>query len=349
MNFITSDIAGRLGVDGDHADQATTAPAPFTAAQAGDESTNGPVNDRATELVELDGTTFELRFAGIVPWTAQRDADLQRSLEEEGRIIVPVLCWKRHSRPGFEVVIDGAGRVRVAAHLGLKVPLAFADPETDDEAAELCRLLNYDRGHLAAEVLAVRRQERISRVAEMRRAGMSTRAIAGQEAISQEQVRRDLKASTDTGVSVEPPDGKVTGEDGKKRDASKPSTPAEIPISDVKCARCKRLRLNNPNCEHCDGARIREQQARDRQERKRKREAKGAKPSSGRRRAGGRVHVSVVYDWKTWAKTLGATVRAVDAIGRAYKQLECPEHKKAVALLDELWKVVEGWKGRLGK
>jgi hypothetical protein len=39
----------------------------------------------------------------------------------------------------------------------------------------------------------------------------------------------------------------------------------------------------------------------------------------------------------------------VDAIGRAYKQLECPEHKKAVALLDELSTVVEGWKGRLGK
>jgi hypothetical protein len=66
----------------------------------------------------------------------------------------------------------------------------------------------------------------------MRSEGASTRQIAEEAGVSQMQVRKDLEeAYTETPISVEPPDGKVTGRDGKRRPARKPrpvSTPNHV-------------------------------------------------------------------------------------------------------------------------
>jgi hypothetical protein len=89
------------------------------------------------------------------------------------------------------------------------------DPETFVE------VMNDRRRHEDAETLRRRAQARRERVAAARAEGMSQRAIAEQEGVSQTQVQRDLGAVTDTGVSVDPPGGTITGIDGKKRKASK--------------------------------------------------------------------------------------------------------------------------------
>ena len=70
------------------------------------------------------------------------------------------------------------------------------------------------------------RAERIKRVAEKRREGKSTRAIAEEEGISQPQVMHDLKEAGDTPVSPEPET--ITGKDGKTYSATQPAKDDDI-------------------------------------------------------------------------------------------------------------------------
>jgi hypothetical protein len=82
-------------------------------------------------------------------------------------------------------------------------------------------IANDHRRHETQEVLMRRAEERRARIAESRQEGMSTRAIAKEEGVSEAQVRRDLeKASTAPGGAVEPKGGRVTGLDGKDRPAT---------------------------------------------------------------------------------------------------------------------------------
>lgn len=120
-------------------------------------------------------------------------------------------------------VLDGRNRYLAACRAGV-TPDVIEFEGTEEEAREFVKLANEDRRHLALDWLRQRRAERVKRTAERKAAGESTRQIAEQEGVSQRQVRLDLKAATEEGYSVDPPDGKVKGKDGKNRPArSKPA------------------------------------------------------------------------------------------------------------------------------
>lgn len=131
-------------------------------------------------------------------------------------------------------ILDGRNR-QAAAEKAKVEPCYVEFPGTEDEAREFAQRANEERRHLTREWLDQRRKERIERVTQRRQEGASTRQIAAEEGVTQTQVLRDLKTATETrDVSVEPPDGKVTGRDGKKRDASKPAAPKKQPASKPK-------------------------------------------------------------------------------------------------------------------
>jgi hypothetical protein len=103
--------------------------------------------------------------------------------------------------------------------------------------------MNDDRRHEEEEVVRRRRQERINRVAELRKQGKSQRQIAEDEGISRTQVQEDLKAAStgQGGWPVEPEDGKVTGKDGRTRRAKPRKTPRQKAAEEALAA------LNNKN------------------------------------------------------------------------------------------------------
>jgi hypothetical protein len=125
-----------------------------------------------------------------------------------------------------------------------------------------------------------------------------------------------------------------------------PSEPAEIPISEVKCARCKRLGL--PGCPNCEGAQIREQQRRDKEARRAKRAAYGG--SGKKRKSATSVYVTGVYDWSQWNRSWGSMRKVIDAIARAHKgEFQGPEHKEMIDMLSKLVEKGDAWKERLTK
>lgn len=144
-------------------------------------------------------------------------------------------------------ILDGRNRYLAAKAAEVK-PTFRTFKGAEQEARRFAQRANEERRHLATEWLQRRRQERIERVAAARQEGQSTRAIAEAEGISQPQVLRDLQKATDTGVSVETPNGQVEGKDGKKRPA-KQSGPK--PILCDRCARVGAVR----DCPECKKAR----------------------------------------------------------------------------------------------
>jgi hypothetical protein len=77
------------------------------------------------------------------------------------------------------------------------------------------------RRHETQEQAIKRAEERRQRVASARASGISQRAIAEQEGVSQKQIRRDLEGSGETPDSPEPVNGMVQGLDGKHYPANK--------------------------------------------------------------------------------------------------------------------------------
>lgn len=123
--------------------------------------------------------------------------------------------------PRFPVVLfDGQvldGRNRELAANAAGVDPVYVEFQGDaEQARQFVQRANEERRHLTAEWLQKRRQERIERVAQRRQEGASTRQIAAEEGVSQSQVVADLKTAGEQGCSPEPPDGKVTGRDGKE-------------------------------------------------------------------------------------------------------------------------------------
>jgi hypothetical protein len=113
-----------------------------------------------------------------------------------------------------------AGRDRWRAAQAAGVPATYSSLRLGEDPVALLRRDNEQRKHFPPEVLHALRQARIEREGASRRNGQSLRAIAESEGISETQVRRDLDTSaTAPGGAVDPPNGKVTGRDGKQRPA----------------------------------------------------------------------------------------------------------------------------------
>lgn len=198
------------------------------------------------KTVKIGNHTFRLPYVDMFPFDDKEADDVRESIREVG-ISIPVLCWQEKKKADEDTVIDGAHRVLFAAELGMKkVPRMHRSFESEEKAREECERINIDRRPVAASVVKERRRARIERVAARRQDGASQRVIAGEEGISQPQVASDLQAATDKGLSVEPPDGKVTGKDGRV------TTPPIKPK--ILCDRCKRLG-ETKGCEGCKEAR----------------------------------------------------------------------------------------------
>lgn len=142
--------------------------------------------------------------------------------------------------------LDGRNRVRVCDELELAYREECVEVDDEDVVAYIDSL-NLHRRHLTVAQQEVKREERRARVAAAKARGESNRTIAEGEGVSESTVRNDVKASGAQGCAPEPPDGKVTGKDGKTYPAEKPELPT--------CERCKRAaRVGQTvpkNCEMC--------------------------------------------------------------------------------------------------
>lgn len=186
------------------------------------------------ETITVGDLTFTVLFPDLFrPLTDSERTDLKASIEARG-VVVPVVTDDDAG------LIDGIHRLTIAAELEMEsVPVDVREGLTLAQKRELAETLNAHRRQMTVEEMSERRSARVERVVEARREGKSTRQIASDEGVSQPQVLRDLNVGTDTGVSVEPKDGKVKSKDGKERPARstrKPKaedTSAETPAEAV--------------------------------------------------------------------------------------------------------------------
>lgn len=229
---------------------------------------------------------------------------------------------------GKNFLADGHTRRDICIEKGIPVPepfvIKFSNRAQVLEWIDQNQMAQRNLGDAAYQKISQRLAQEIA----LRINGASTRAIAEEVGVSQTQVRRDLKKSTEPGEgSVEPPDGKVTGLDGKKRDAT----------TSLFCERCKR---NGPSrdCPKC--AEIQAKAGR-----KPKAKSKPKPPKSG----------SEIFDWKGFETHLGHVCRGPDAVKKAYAGKNFPgegqseEFAQCGKLLDEFVAVWNKWRKRLQK
>ncbi len=98
----------------------------------------------------------------------------------------------------------------------------------DLSAEEWVKIVNDNRRHETEASRTRKADRRRKRIADMRAAGQSTRAIAETVGVSQKTVMRDIEALTESGDSVQPESGKVKSKDGIERPAKEPPIIAEI-------------------------------------------------------------------------------------------------------------------------
>lgn len=138
------------------------------------------------------------------------------------RVLVPVRLYHDTTLGKPNCVLDGEGRLEIAAELGLaKVPFVDEGKLTSEEAFERAKVFNDARRQDTPEAV---RKRRIERVAEKRAAGKSLQTIADEEGVSKAQIRRDINCAPPGTVEPE----EVVGKDGKTRTA-KPSRNGTAP------------------------------------------------------------------------------------------------------------------------
>lgn len=194
------------------------------------------------QTVTIGGVKFRLPFLDDERrLTAAEWEDLLASVGKHG-VIEPVTCRQEERKPRVEeTVIVGAHRTLVVAELGLdKIPIKLRSFKTMEDAREFNRQTSIRR-HYTAEEQHDRRVARMQRVAAARQEGQSIRMIAETENVSTATVQKDLETvSTVNGVTVEPANGVVTGQDGRTRTASTRKI----------CEGCQRKGVR-PDCDAC--------------------------------------------------------------------------------------------------
>lgn len=134
-------------------------------------------------------------------------AALKDSIEQFG-VLVPV------AKDQDGKLIDGYHRSKIADELGVDFRVDVIKVESDEQRDEIAAALNLYRRHLDVS-------QRREQVIFLRSKGHSLRAIADAVGVSHATVRAD--ASTVKNLTVDTPDGKVLGKDGKRRDAKRPT------------------------------------------------------------------------------------------------------------------------------
>ncbi|NLF77721.1 MAG: ParB/RepB/Spo0J family partition protein, partial [Chloroflexi bacterium] len=203
-------------------------PPPPADAPHGGEATASVRNDDALldtqcEVITIGHARFYLRYADWLPPLAEDEFDgLTASIREHG-IQQPVVAYRLLNNH-FDVV-DGLHRLKVAQALELdlaQIPLNILDQATSvKEQKALAWSLNADRRHLTKE-------QRQARAGELRKQGLSYRAIGEQLGVSHEVIRKDVQEATVNELTVDLPE-RVVSKDGKSRPATAPE-PSENEI-----------------------------------------------------------------------------------------------------------------------
>jgi hypothetical protein len=234
---------------------------------------------------------------------------------------------------GTRILLDGHNTNAVCHELRIPLPrIREIKIGSRAEAVEWIIRNQGARRNLAAKVLARLRQERIVRVAEARQEGMSTRQIGEAEGISQTQVQKDLKEAGEHGCSPVPPDGKVTGRDGRKQAANK--TDRGLPLDEdddpepLVCERCQRVNggVSVADCGRCFDLNNRNR-----------------KPK--RKRSG---QVVVTFDWDDFYRHYGHVVVRISACGHACGDSHLAEQAHA-AMKQVMERLSAMWKSHHGK
>lgn len=182
-------------------------------------------------IIKINGHEYRILFPDLLrPLSNQEHYLLRESIRKNG-VQVQVIVDNEDG------LIDGIHRGRIAEELKIDCPVRMVTGLSYEDKERLAWDLNDCRRTLTPdELVAARnnRSERLQRVAKMRSEGMSTRAIAAEVGVSPTQVHNDIKEATVRDLTVAPPDGKVTGKDGRSRLATmpKPATaepPPEAP------------------------------------------------------------------------------------------------------------------------
>lgn len=147
----------------------------------------------------------------------------------------PVITYKKQ-------IIDGRNRWMACRDLDIECRTEeYTGPEEDIPA--LIKSLNEHRRHLTPEFVHQRRQERINRVAEARKAGDSLRKIAAREGISKTQIEMDLKQAAGVqGWTPETEGERVTGQDGKSYAAKQPRATPDVKTAKEKAKETRERR-----------------------------------------------------------------------------------------------------------
>lgn len=137
--------------------------------------------------------------------TADEMEALTADIKERG-VMVPV------EKDEDDNILDGHHRVMIADSLGIGYPTVVRTGWSEDQKLVHVVALNAHRRHLTAI-------ERADVVSQLRKAKLSTRAIAKAVGVGKDTVRRDLAVG-----AIAPPDA-VTGTDGKSYPATQPFRP----------------------------------------------------------------------------------------------------------------------------
>ncbi len=198
-----------------------TPPPPATEQRGGETtastSPDDAILDPDCEVIAIGHAKFYLRYADWLPPLADDEFDgLTASIREHG-IQQPVVVYRLLNNH-FDV-IDGLHRLKVAQALELdlaKIPLNILDQATSvKEQKALAWSLNADRRHLTKE-------QRQARAIELRKQGLSYRAIGEQLGVSQMTARSDVQEATVKDFTVQLPE-RVVSKDGKSRPATAPA------------------------------------------------------------------------------------------------------------------------------
>ncbi len=139
------------------------------------------------------------------------------------------------------MVIDGWQLQRACVETDIKPTYKELKLPKNTTAEEWVETVNDLRRHESQELVMQRADERRERVAAARAEGQSTRAIAETEGVSPKTIRNDLEAITGEGTQCEPPDGKVTGQDGRQQPATRFILPTGEAKPTIFCSRCQRV------------------------------------------------------------------------------------------------------------
>ena len=167
--------------------------------------------------ITYNGLTHHLPFSETFRrHTPEELNDMRKSIAHNG-VRNAILLYHDTTFALPKSVLDGEGRLRLAAELGLTnehVPMTDLGAMTTDEAYEKAKIYNDHRRQDSPEEVRRRRAERVAKVAELREKSLSTRAIGDAVGVDHTTVVRNLKR----GGAPAPP-AKVNGLDGKQHPA----------------------------------------------------------------------------------------------------------------------------------